>query len=504
MSSETQDIFVADMSTQGVEELIDVKPMVEAVESLQSSLDSFYSTYELPKFDIDVIRNFSPEDPIKDEEDFDFASTSLKQSNYSLDVLKTENIVLFSEPVFLSRVKCTGIPVEENMSSLQLISQAGTPKKTLLRSEIVTEERAVRLSDSGIIKKTISVSIYNSSEVVLGVVLPKNGSVQTIKLAKVSSVLSDSSLKIEELKSAIQTLTSTSLRQKQQVAQASQHITSSMQFSMKNLEDLERKIGELKQQEEFIQQSINRSTLQLESVNNDVAKRMKELDANTISIETSLTKLAQIKERTLQSEVQYEAKNSELQRAKKELDETEISLGKVKSQLADAHREKNLTSLDIAGHSSETGKQVKLYSIFACLVFSGIVAMAVYIYYNGEGFVELLPKLKDASSWDIFLSRLPLVTATALIIGGLTSLFFYLVKNIVALNTEKMTMLKAEILAQQITDSNKCQNMSEQEKLDYRRDTKIKLITEVFNGKAKEHEIDSSLLVDLVKAAVKK
>jgi hypothetical protein len=176
------------------------------------------------------------------------------------------------------------------------------------------------------------------------------------------------------------------------------------------------------------------------------------------------------------------------------------SLHSIKEELADASKQKNLTTLDMIGHSKETSKQLRPYYFFALLTFAGLALMAMYIYTNGEDFTLILPLLVNVSAWDILISRLPLITASALIIGALSGTFFYLIKHIVSLNTEKMTMLKAAILAEQITNSLDCKGMNEPEQLEFKRDTKIKLIMQVFSNNEPELE-KSKLIIDALKAA---
>lgn len=63
-----------------------------------------------------------------------------------------------------------------------------------------------------------------------------------------------------------------------------------------------------------------------------------------------------------------------------------------------------------------------------------------------------------------------------------------------------MTMLKAAILAEQITNSLDCKAMSEQEILEFKRDTKIKLIMQVFTKNDTELNKDNNLIIEALKA----
>ena len=84
--------------------------------------------------------------------------------------------------------------------------------------------------------------------------------------------------------------------------------------------------------------------------------------------------------------------------------------------------------------------------------------------------------------WNILLSRLPLITATMLVLGTLSALLFYLINHIISVNVDKINMLKTSILSEQITGSLPNKDMSEDEIQDYKRNTKIELIQNVFNS----------------------
>ncbi|HFQ5108151.1 TPA: hypothetical protein ACGUT0_001707, partial [Vibrio vulnificus] len=194
----------------------------------------------------------------------------------------------------------------------------------------------------------------------------------------------------------------------------------------------------------------------------------------------------------------YENEEAKLRGVKEEYNLTSTELIEVKMQLADAKRERNATSFDTAGHTAETKTQLKAYYWFAAITFIGLACMAVYVYWNGQNFSDTI-YLYHVSSWDILLSRLPLITATTLIIGGLSGVFFYLIKHIVSLNTEKMTMLKAGILAEQITNSLDCKDMTDEQILEFKRDTKIKLIMQVFSKQETDKDTNN-LIIEALKA----
>ena len=105
------------------------------------------------------------------------------------------------------------------------------------------------------------------------------------------------------------------------------------------------------------------------------------------------------------------------------------------------------------------------------------------MYDNAQTFKEFVDSKPIITTWDLLLSRLPLITATALVIGTLSALLFYLVNNIVSVSNDKMNMLKASVLAEQITGSLPKSNMTNDEIRDYKRNTKIELVMSVFADK---------------------
>ncbi|MGL1958754.1 MAG: hypothetical protein OCD00_15740 [Colwellia sp.] len=71
-------------------------------------------------------------------------------------------------------------------------------------------------------------------------------------------------------------------------------------------------------------------------------------------------------------------------------------------------------------------------------------------------------------------------------------------KHIVALNTEKITMLKAGIFAEQITNSLEYKDMTEEQKLEFKRDTKIKLIMQAFS-KSEPNTDKNNIIIEALK-----
>jgi hypothetical protein len=123
----------------------------------------------------------------------------------------------------------------------------------------------------------------------------------------------------------------------------------------------------------------------------------------------------------------------------------------INSQLSEAEKNLNLYTFDMQGFDKESKFQLNKYYLGVGIILSMLFIIFSIMYFNAKSFSDLIDTSWKVSTWDILLSRLPLFTATALIIGTLSGLLFFLVNHIISLNTDKMNMLKASILAEQIT-----------------------------------------------------
>ncbi len=159
-------------------------------------------------------------------------------------------------------------------------------------------------------------------------------------------------------------------------------------------------------------------------------------------------------------------------------------LSDLKSEIDRAKADINVTTLDMRGFSSESHNQISKYfwlTLVSILLLAGVFGL---IYYNAKTYSDLVDVNPTISTLNILLSRLPLITATTLIIGTLSALLFYLVNNMISVNEDKMNMLKASILAEQITGSLPKTEMTDDEIRDYKRNTKIELVMRIFVNKS--------------------
>lgn len=451
-----------------------------------NTLNGFYKTYNkftagnriatYGSFDIDEM----------DEQELLFVSTSLKYANYDENSLQGENIVLFKEPIIVSELQCKGSITNGNSAAIRLISHKGEDKK------VVTLHGIGSQTPEGVIAN------YRVYDVVVGFILPSRCELNNVSCASFQRLLTDH----ERMKSTQLALTEAEQAQiieKENISNKLNKINESIKSIKSKYESLAGEVGVLEQEKERVETSIISGKVSLDKVRKDFAQVS--VDHNNL-IEANLKETNHIDSFKLEAKSLEAVVFEEKEKAKSlKADSREISLSlmDLKGELAEAEKEKNLTTLDMVGHKKETDTQVRMYYFLAALVFSGIAAIAVYLYGNGKSFVEVLPLLANVSAWDIILSRLPLVAATTIIVGGLSGMFVYLVKHIVSLNTEKMMMLKAAIIAEQASNSIGSVDMTDKELFEFKRDTKIKLIMEVFSEKPKDPEI-KALIIEVIKA----
>jgi hypothetical protein len=452
-----------------------------------SSLDLFYSE-STSGGHLSFMRHYEKfyPDPT-DEDDVKFISNALRMANYDENSLRNEHVILFSDPVIISELQCTNVPDNESMGAVRLISFANFEKK-------ITIER--KLTDLG---NKNDITKYKVHDVVFGLILPVRCKFHSLKYAHIASLHTNYE-NIERTQKALANIREVPLIVIHSLQKQFQRIDSIIAIKSDNFNVMKDDISVLEQEKlhakkslditkdagKKVRSDLDKSILQYEEVETQIASKSTSLEMilEQINLEVELQKKQKIKFES----IQVQTKNMS------------DSLHSIKEELADASKQKNLTTLDMIGHSNETSKQLRPYYFFASLTFAGLALMAMYIYKNGEDFTLILPLLVNVSAWDILISRLPLITASALIIGALSGTFFYLIKHIVSLNTEKMTMLKAAILAEQITNSLDCKGMTEPEQLEFKRDTKIKLIMQVFSNNEPELE-KSKLIIDALKAA---
>ncbi|MHA7002974.1 zinc ribbon domain-containing protein [Aeromonas schubertii] len=468
---------------------VNADEIVKPFDEYTLALSSFFTTYTTETRNT-LIRTYRFFNPKKlNPEETSFVSEALKLANYDESALQGESVVLFSTPVIVSELSCGNVSKSENEGAVRLISYRGIDKR-------FATKRTTRITYGE------SISTYKIYDIALGLILPKGSTFISARVVDASSLVTDIE-NLDKAKDALNRAREIPLLEMQKIKDKLDNINSVIDVKRGLFESISSNISILEQERSHAENSLARSQNALEKVIKDIDKSNIEYAQLSTVIANESERLMAIEKRIEAKADSYKKEESKLESLAADTEKTSAALIAVQKELADANRQKNLTTLDMVGHSNETSKQLKLYYFLAIITFIALAFMARYIYKNGESFMYMVPFLGNVSAWDILLSRLPLITATTLIIGGLSGVFFFLVKHIVSLNTEKMAMLKAAILAEQITNSMECEHMSEREKLEFKRDTKIRLITQVFSKN--EPEIDrANFMMDILKAVIDK
>ncbi|EKB7278228.1 hypothetical protein OOY67_000659 [Vibrio parahaemolyticus] len=465
---------------------IDTDSITRPMDEYLQTLNSFYTTYEPNESSlIQVFKDFDP-DAINDT-NIKSPSSILSRTNYDVNALKGEHVVLFLEPSIVSEIQCEKISKDENEGAIRLISSFISEKKVITKRTSGTSRHRATLTTT-----------YKLHEIVYGLILPKRCNLVSVTLVSFNKLHTDIK-KLEQAEKKLLNASNAPKIQIQNIVKKFQDINSIIKVKQDNLEAIQRDIHALENNKSHIENSIVNRHDALNKVENDVNSTSKEYEKISIELSKANQQLDKVKKQIIINQKEHEEASNRLNQLQTNITGERETLQDLQEELATAQREKNLTTFDTAGHTAETKTQLVGYYLFAALTFLGLACMAVYIYRNGQGFMETLPYLVHVSAWDILLSRLPLVAATTLIIGGLSGVFFFLIKHIVSLNTEKMTMLKAGILAEQITNSLDCKDMTDEQILEFKRDTKIKLIMQVFSKT--EPEVDkSNVIIEALKA----
>lgn len=405
---------------------INISNTINSLSEYISSLDSFYTTYTsdskysslryYQKFTFDA----------NNEENSKFISNALLFANYDENSLNGDNVILFSSPMIVSEINCTDIPNDEKTSLVRLITFIGSDKKITTRRTLLKKGT---FDDKPITK-------YEVHDVVLGFILPRKCNFHSIKLVSYDKLHTDHNL-LERTQKALQKATDASLIEKHNIIEKLNDINSVINLSVEKFNLIEKDIQLLEQQKNYTENSLENNQKSLNQLSYDLEVSNKTYERIQNDISNLTNKLHNLQQQVDVESEKYKREKEKLANVMNESLNANESLTLINKELKEANRQKNLTTLDMVGHSNETSKQLRPYILLTLLTFAGLAWMAQYIYRNGENFVSLIPLLANISTLDIFISRLPLVTATILIIGGLSGVLIYLVKHIVSLNTEK-------------------------------------------------------------------
>nr|WP_155484198.1 hypothetical protein [Vibrio harveyi] len=437
-----------------------------AVQNYQDALDASFVTlnsssrFLLYSEHLDVIEN---------EELIPF-NDLISMSNYELSALSGEHVILFNEPMMVADISLNYLRASESAKFIRLISFNASEKK--VTSKIAPQNYADSIKYKQQAKQITTFEVY---DYVAGLILPRSCEFDSIRALSMREIIKDHE-HIVAIQDAYQRLKSSGTE-----------VTLAWQSTINKAREL---IGEGATRFEAAKNELQLLNQQKTNVESRIDSLQENIDSATKlnseiqqAINSGNIRLQSLEERSKQLSEQYDQTKVEHDSISESLREDKEELATIRQELSEARKQKSLSNYESIAHTNEAKTQLLGYYLITGAVLIALCSFVTYIYYNAKSFEELLSRLVllNASPWDILLSRLPLVTSTALVIGALSAVLFFLIKQIVSLNNEKMTMLKAGILAQQISDSLEIESKSDTEIIQIKRDIKIKLITEVFD-----------------------
>ena len=398
---------------------------------------------------------------------------------------KSGFVIVFNEPVYISSINFTTfknvkIPNLDIDNELILIKHGEQNWESILlkQSNNLNEEPPV----------------CNIHSVVSGVVIPQNYQLDNLQYIPANKILNTDVL--TELAQSYKTLDSHTMSALNRTKNFEESLNLKVTEKSSQLALLENKISTLEDEASRLEGGLKAKTAilnKLDKVLSDNKDQLTDLEAQKAS------KSVEIKNKNNQLEdlgLQSKAAVNELTKFETRLNSENKKLEILDKDIRDAEKEKDLYSFNMKGFTKEARTQLNIYAILSAILI-GILGYIFYeIYDNAKGFLELIHIItgKSVSMLDILLSRLPMITASTLIIGAFSALLYFLVNHIIALNKEKMLMLKAHILTEQLSGS--LEEHCEKAKLDpilLKKDIKIEMIMRLFD---KEKNIDTEPKLD--------
>ncbi|MBB1272956.1 hypothetical protein [Psychromonas sp. SR45-3] len=394
-------------------------------------------------------------------------------------------VILFNEPVYISSI---------NFTTLKNLKVSNND----IDNELILIKHGEQKWESILLKPSNKINeeppVCNIHSVVLGVAIPHNYQLDNLQYIPANKILNTDVL--TELVQSYKTLDSHTMSALNRTKNFEESLnlkvtekSSQLALLQNKINTLEDEAGRLKEGHKVKEAILNK----LDKVLSDNRDELTALEAQKASKSADIkNKNNQLEDLGLQSKVAV----AELAKFESRLDTENKKLEILNKEIRDAEKEKDLYSFNMKGFTKEARTQLRIYAILSAILI-GILGYIFYeIYDNAKGFLDLIPTIagKSVSMLDILLSRLPMITASTLIIGAFSALLYFLVNHIIALNKEKMLMLKAHILTEQLSGS--LEEHCEQAKLDpilLKKDIKIEMIMRLFD---KERNIDTGPKLD--------
>lgn len=395
-------------------------------------------------------------------------------------------VVLFKEPIYVTSISFIRLPD---------LKRSNINNEILLITNEDKDWESIEFTSRDTIDLKGQISpICNVHRVARGIVIPEIYELDNLQYIPSNKVLSTNAL--TEIASSYKTIDSHTLSTLKRVTDFEESLNLKISEKSSQFALLENKINTLEDEVDRLEEGYKVKEVILNKLDKELSDNKYQLNV----LETQkVSKTVDIKNKNNELEdldIKSKVAVTELTKIENRLDTENKKLEHLNNDIRDAEKEKDLYSFDMKGFTKEARTQLNIYAVLSAILI-GILGYIFYeIYDNAKGFLDLIPTIagKSVSMLDILLSRLPMITASTLIIGAFSALLYFLVNHIIALNKEKMLMLKAHILTEQLSGS--LEEHCEQAKLNpilLKKDIKIEMIMRLFD---KERNIDTEPKLD--------
>lgn len=488
--SETEKTDAISKITRSLE-LVDATELASEIDSFSSLLQSQHRTYQ--EWNIPVVFRGMVSSDLKTEE-LNSLAQRLQIANYTIDSLSGENVIFFESPVLLTRVELVrenSYGVSNSNDVLRLISWVPDTKQVVSGPQRV--DRGFKVH-----------SIFDAYQVALGLILPAGAELKEIKVIDFSQLFSNSKL-LTDLAGIRENLDAQVSVYKDNVKKCSKAIDEGIAFAKNEHEQTNESISILLDERTRIAESLDEISV--------IKSRLEtELDGANKSLVTSRNNLKEIKDDTelalgdlAGARLEVSAEVVKITTLQKKVSLEEGSLTLLESKLEKAQSGIDGYSLNMNGFSKASRMHLWVCYMTMAALLSSLTNIFYQIYGNASSFEGFIDKASSKiSTLDILLSRLPLITATTLVIGTLSTLLLFLIKHIVTLHTDKMNMLKSSILTEQVTYSLDCEGKDKEEVAELKRKSKIDILVKVFGfGYGSQGSaVDENRQIDLIAKVV--
>jgi hypothetical protein len=397
------------------------------------------------------------------------AKQVLSESNYEINALNGEHIILFSTPLFISELTCSGRSssiADDKSNMVRLIAGKVSEKKFISQKPSINS----------------ALSVYKINDTVNGFVLPQRTTLAKFKAIDFHRFFADEK-KLNYITDAHKKVSYETACLNQAVFNQADVIKNYLDVKGSEHKAFIKDINTTLKEKERLEQSCAQNSEILERIQEDIKKETVGLESVEARRADTYERFQELKQSIDDNKEKMQSEKAEMNVVSNEVMDKKNKLADLHDQIKNAQKDINITTLDMRGFSSESKKQLSYYFWLAISAIAFLGVVFYHMYDNAKTFIELIDTNPSVAPLDILLSRLPIITATTLVIGTLSALLFYLVNHIISINVDKMNMLKASILAEQITASLPSKDMTEEEIRDHKRNTKIELVMNVFNIK---------------------